>query len=240
MTCHDSIGAILLGSFFLPLSLVCHWLYHAILQGTCHATSRAHCCQLGWYWQASHVWMPRSLGKKWESGNSFNKNGIERPYSLYSSRIILEAHKFVGSQGRKTSVVFFQGKFPAAPVRWNLDLHRKALDKGDRDGSLRKESGKIAAFDSRREGSHFMFFVYGFVAIENYPAGSLHLWHPLKVAGKMIFLFHGVCDRFPGGYIVSTLNWEALHTQGAAACKAHLHLWISQGWGGHVMRLPWR
>ena len=35
-------------------------------------------------------------------------------------------------------------------VRWNLDMHRKALDKGDRDGSLRLFRRMI----QRWEGSH--------------------------------------------------------------------------------------
>ena len=162
----------------LLLSLVCHWWnIMQFLQGTCDATSRAYCCQLGWYWQASHVWMPkiwriipvdkwsgsppsvrasRGTGTillrglinhayeprtKWDDppsrgtkmggpGNSLQNNWSQRPY--IKKKNISRHNKLLGGSSRFWSVVGVNF------LRWNLDLHRKALDKGDRDGSLRK------------------------------------------------------------------------------------------------------
>ena len=87
----------------------------------------------------------QSRGQNWEDQGTVYKISLKSETIQFFFINIPRHNKFLG---RILPGIWSR---PASPVvrvnvlRWNLDLHRKALDKGDRDGSLRKWSDFFSA-----------------------------------------------------------------------------------------------
>ena len=106
---------------------------------------------------------PPSRGQKWEDQGTVYKISLKSETIQFflikiSPGSFQKHNKFLGGSrpvfGLDLPLPWF---FGVNVLRWNLDLHRKALDKGDRDGSLRTWSENFSA--DEKMAANGVFFV---------------------------------------------------------------------------------